>query len=129
MPQFDGLFDYQDNVRPAYFAFKLLSRLAGERLRLTSTHRSVHGLAAHDEQLQMWTLVLWNFSGATVQARLDLAGLPKQMRTRHIVLDATAPGSDENTRLRPEPFATLKAGDQRLAVPLDPWAVHYWSFE
>ena len=44
MPQFDGLFDYQNQIRPAYFTFKLLSRLAGERLRLTSTHPAVHGL-------------------------------------------------------------------------------------
>src|SRR5205807_9510422 len=29
MPQFDGLFDYQNHVRSAYFAFKLPSRLAG----------------------------------------------------------------------------------------------------
>jgi len=26
MPQFDGLFDFQNNIRPAYFTFKLLSR-------------------------------------------------------------------------------------------------------
>jgi hypothetical protein len=129
MPQFDGLFDYQDNVRPAYFAFKLLSRLAGERLKVASTHAAVHGLAARDEQLRMWTLVLWNFSGSPVQAQLWLAGLPKAMRVRHIVLDAAAAGNDENARLRPQPFTSLKAGDQRLAVPLEPWAVHYWSFE
>jgi hypothetical protein len=129
MPQFDGLFDYQNNVRPAYFTFKLLSRLAGERLQLTSNHAAVHGLAARDDQLRMWNLVLWNFSASPVQAELSLAGLPKDMRVRHIVLDATAPGSDENTRLRPEPYTGLQAGDHRLAVPLEPWAVHYWSFE
>jgi hypothetical protein len=32
MPQFDGRFDFQNNVRPAYFTFKLLSRLTGQRL-------------------------------------------------------------------------------------------------
>jgi hypothetical protein len=128
-PQFDGLFDYQDNVRPAYFAFKLLARLAGERLMVASTHPAVHGLAARDEQLRIWTLVLWNFSGSPVAAELTLGGLPKEMRVRHLVLDAAAPGSDETARLRPEPLTSLKAGDQRLAVPLEAWAVHYWSFE
>ena len=34
MPQFDGLFDYQGTVRPAYYAFKLLSRLTGNRLEV-----------------------------------------------------------------------------------------------
>ncbi len=129
MPQFDGLFDYQGNVRPAYFAFKLLSRLAGERLKVASTHGAVHGLAARDERLRMWTLVLWNFSGSPVEAQLSLAGLPKDMRVRHIVLDAAAAGNDENARLRPDPFTSLKAGDECLAVRLEPWAVHYWSFE
>ena len=36
-PQFDGLFDYQNQIRPAYFTFKLLLALAGERLRVSST--------------------------------------------------------------------------------------------
>ena len=51
MPQFDGLFDYQNNVRPSYFAFKLLSRLTGDRLRVDSSLATVHGFATHDEQV------------------------------------------------------------------------------
>jgi hypothetical protein len=129
MPQFDGLFDYQDHVRPAYFAFKLLSRLAGQRLKVASTHAAVHGFAAHDEQLRMWTLVLWNFSPSPIEAELLLTGLPQEMRLRHLVLDAQAAGNDENARLRPEPFTRLKGGDRRRIVPLEPWAVHGWSFE
>jgi hypothetical protein len=129
MPQFDGLFDYQNQVRPTYFAFKLLSRLAGERLRLTSNHSAVHGFATHDEQLRMDNLVLWNFSATPVQVELSLVGLPEATRSRHLVLDATAASSDENTRLRPEPFINLKKGDQSLSVLLEPYAVHYWSFE
>jgi xylan 1,4-beta-xylosidase len=129
MPQFDGLFDYQNNIRPAYFTFKLLSRLAGERLRLTSSHPAVHGLATHDAQMRMQNLVLWNFSASPVEVELLLAGLGKDTRIRHIMLDAMAPSHDENARLRPEPFANLKKGDRRLTLKLDPYAVHYWSFE
>ena len=62
MPQFDGLFDYQNTPRPSYFAFKLLSRLAGERLELTSSHSAVHGFATRDDQLRMFNVMLWNFS-------------------------------------------------------------------
>lgn len=129
MPQFDGLFDYQNHIRPSYFAFKLLSRLHGERLRVTSSHPNVHGFASHDEQLRMWNLVLWNFSGSAVQVDLALRELPEEMRSRHIVLDAVTGNDDENTRLRPEPFRNLKAGEQQLQVLLEPWALHYWSFE
>lgn len=128
-PQFDGLFDYQNQIRPAYFAFKLLSRLAGERLRVTSTNDKVHGFATHDPQLQMHNVMLWNFSAEPAQVELSLEGVPKNMRVRHIVLDATGAGADENQRLRPEPLRDLKAGSQKLSLALDPWAVHYWSLE
>jgi hypothetical protein len=129
MPQFDGLFDYQNQVRPAYFVFKLLSRLAGEQLRLTSTHPAVHGFATHDEQLRMHDLMLWNFSSSPVPLELAFKDLPRDVRIRHIVLDATTASSDENVRLRPEPFTNLKHGDQRLSLTLEAYAVHYWSLE
>jgi xylan 1,4-beta-xylosidase len=129
MPQFDGLFDYQNRTRPAYFTFKLLSRLAGDQLRVTSSHASVHGFAAYDPQLLMHNLVLWNFSREAVKLDLQLTSLPKDMRSRHIVLDATSPGDDENSRLRPEPFKKISAGNQTILVELEPYAVHYWSFD
>ena len=53
MPQFDGLFDYQNRVRPSYFAFKLLARLTGNRLKLESSDKVVHGFATHDEKYQI----------------------------------------------------------------------------
>ena len=128
-PQFDGLFDYQNQVRPAYFAFKLLSRMAGERLRVDSTSDRVHGFATHDPQLRMHNLMLWNFSSEPADVEVSLKALPKEIRARHIVLDATGPGVEENQRLRPEPLQTLKAGDHKLSLKLEPWAVHYWSLE
>jgi hypothetical protein len=129
MPQFDGLFDYQNQVRPAYFAFKLLSRLRGQRLRLSSDHPSLHGFATQDEQLRMQNLVLWNFSTSAVQVELSLKGLAQDTRYRHIVLDAASASGDENARLRPKPFTNLKKGDQEIAVQLEPYGMHYWSFE
>lgn len=129
MPQFDGLFDYQNNVRPSYFAFKLLSRLQGDRLAVTSNHPRVHAFAAHDDLLRMDNLVLWNFSDEPVQLELTLAGFQKNMRSRHIVLDAQTANNDENARLRPDPFAPIPKGNQRLSLKLEPYAIHYWSFE
>jgi xylan 1,4-beta-xylosidase len=128
MPQFDGLFDYQNSIRPSYFAFKLLSRLRGERLGIRSDNPNVHGFAAWDEAMRMYNLVLWNFSRGNVETTLVLGGLPRQMRTRHLVLDAATPSSDENARLRPEPFAKIEPG-QRLPLVLEPYAIHYWSLE
>ena len=129
MPQFDGLFDYQNHVRHAYFTFKLLSRMRGDRVRLSSDHPAVHGFATHDERMRMQNLLLWNFSNASVPAEISLTGHVRDLRVRHIVLDASGPGEDENARLRPDPYATLNKGDQTWHLQLEPYAVHYWTFE
>ena len=129
MPQFDGLFDFQNRVRPAYFTFKLLSRLHGQRLQVTSTNPSVHGFATYDEQLLMYNLVLWNFSGSVVELNLMLQGLPNGLRARHVVLDPISGSDDENVRLRPEPIVDVKQGNRTIRVHLEPYAVHYWSFQ
>lgn len=84
MPQFDGLFDYQNNIRPAYFAFKLLSRLAGDQLKVTSTHPAIHGFATRDDRLLMENLLLWNFSDQPVSVAVSFAGLTQNRRARHI---------------------------------------------
>jgi hypothetical protein len=129
MPQFDGLFDFQNNVRPTYFAFKLLSRLTGERLRLESSTPSVHGFMTHDEKLQVHNLLLWNFLGSPIEVELHIEGLPKDVRVRHLVLDAVSNSNDENARLRPAPPSEMKKGDHRLKVQFEPYAVKFWSFE
>jgi xylan 1,4-beta-xylosidase len=129
MPQFDGLFDYQDNVRPAYFAFKLLSRLQGDRLPLESNSTPIHGFATHDEQLKMENLLLWNFSGEPIDLEIAFEELPRDYRIRHITLDASTASADENARLRPEAPATLKKAEPNLHLTFEPYSVHYWSFE
>lgn len=129
MPQYDGLFDFENAVRPAYFAFKLLSRLKGERLRLVSEHPSVRGFFARDEVLGLWNLLLWNFSAEPAEAEISLEGIPKDLRVRPIALDAAAPGGDESSRLRHGPGAEWKAGDARVPVAFGPWEVRFWSME
>ncbi|MGC8834618.1 MAG: GH39 family glycosyl hydrolase [Armatimonadota bacterium] len=128
-PQFLGLFDYQNRIRPAYFAFKLLSRLSGTRLSLVSSRSSIHGFAAFDEKLNMYNLLLWNFSNSAVSVELSLLGLPKRLQVRRITLDAETPSDEENMRLRPEPPTALQEGDQKLSIRFEPYEVHYWSFE
>jgi len=128
MPQFDGLFDYQNRVRPAYFAFKLLSRLAGERLQVESTAPTVHAFATQDDALRMCNLLLWNFSSSPTTIELRLNDLPKR-RSRHVVLDAVAPTDDENQRLRPDPYRNIPEKNHTMTLSLEPFAIHYWSFE
>ena len=127
--QFSGLIDYQNQIRPAYYTFKLLSRMAGNKLQVNSGNDNVHGFATHDPKLQMHNMMLWNFSDKPVTVKLSLEMLPKDMRVRHIVLDATGSGLEENQRLRPDPFIKIQKGNQSLTVKLEPWGVHYWSLE
>lgn len=129
MPQFDGLFDFQNTVRPTYFAFKLLSRLTGDRLALQSSDARVHGFATYDAQYRMSNVLLWNYSDAPVEIELELDGLPADRLMRHITLDALAPSGDENARLRPDAPARIAAGTHRLKVTLESYGVQFWSFE
>jgi hypothetical protein len=128
MPQFDGLFDYEDQVRPAYYAFELLSRLAGNRAEVRSDDPAVHAFASRDSELRCDNLLLWNFSNETNQVAITLNGLDSRTRLRHITLDALTPSVDENARLRPEPFVPVQKNGT-INVRLEPYAVHYWYFE
>ncbi|RZK47025.1 MAG: hypothetical protein EOO94_01555, partial [Pedobacter sp.] len=127
--QFSGLIDYQNNLRPAYFTFKLLSRMAGNKLKVTSESDKVHGFASHDPKLDMHNMMVWNFSDTARTVKINLKDLPKKMRIRHMILDATPGALDENQRLRPDPFVYLEKGTREISLTLEPWAVHYWSFE
>jgi hypothetical protein len=129
MPQADGLFDFQGRVRPAYFAWKLLSRLTGDRLRLDIPASAVHGLASYDQKYRIYSLLVWHFSASPTEIELSVEGLPGAMLMRQITLDAAAPSDDENARLRPEAPANIPRAPHRQRVRLDPYGIRFWSFE
>lgn len=131
MPQFDGLFDFQDNVRPAYFTFKLLSRLTGERLHAASTGSNVHALAARDDRYSAYryNVLLWNFSGSPAQVEMVLKDVAGRLRAKPIVLDAATPSNDEIARLRPEGSFEIKPDQPAIRTSLEPYGVRFWSFE
>jgi hypothetical protein len=128
-PQYDGLFDYQNTIRPAYFTFKLLSRLTGERLRVTSASDAIHGLATWDEYLQLYNVLVWNYSTSPARVRLILADAPGNLTARPLVLDAATANNDENARLKVERPIDLTPDKTDLAAPLEPYGVRFWSIE
>lgn len=129
MPQFDGLFDYQNTPRPSYFVFKLLSRLAGERLQLTSSHSAVHGFAARHDQLRMFNVMLWNFSTNATEVEVTFADLPRDLRVRHLTLDAAAASNDENIRLRARAPMRVTKGQHSFRTAFEPYGVQFWMLE
>jgi len=128
-PQYDGLFDYQNVIRPAYFTFKLFSRLTGERLRVTSASQTIHGLASWDEYLQLYNVLVWNYSTSPARISLNLADAPGNLTARPIVLDAVTTSNDENARLKSERPIDLIREKANLEAPLEPYGVRFWSIE
>lgn len=128
MSQFDGLFDFQNRVRPSYFVFRLLSRLTGDRLPLESTDSSVHGFATHDAMLGSYQVMLWNFSTSPARLRVSLEGAP-DLILRQLSLDAAGAIDDENARLRPLPATRLRELRTPFPVELEPYGVVFWSLE
>jgi len=128
-PQYDGLFDYQDAVRPTYFVFKLLSRLTGERLSLNSSSEAVHGLASWDEKLQLYSVLVWNFSSSQVRVDMALSDMQGRFTARPIILDATTTSNDENSRLKTESPVEIGRDKVGLNVTMEPYEMRFWSIE
>jgi hypothetical protein len=127
--QWDGLFDYQNRVRPSYYAFKLLSRLTGERLRLDSPDAAVHGFATWDPRMLVYNVLLWNYSAAPVRVDLAIEGAPANLTLHQLFLDAAAPSDDENARLRPLPSRKFNQGPIRIQVDLGAYGISFLGLE
>jgi hypothetical protein len=129
MPQYDGLFDYQSTIRPAYFAFKLLSRLSGDRLNFQTSDPAVHGFFTYDPLYLTNNLLIWNFSAKPVKVTIDAQDAPGKLLMRPELLDGMAASSDENARLRPLDPSTINSGAFHTEVELGPYGIAFWSFE
>jgi hypothetical protein len=128
-PIYLGLFDYTNQVRPAFFLFRLLERLTGDRLAVDSDSTNVHGLASVDKSLGMTSILLWNYSDQPTEVDLHLNNIPMDATARLYRLDATGASSDYNARLRPQPVEELQKGDRRLSLRLEPWGISFLSVE
>jgi hypothetical protein len=123
-----GIFDFQNVIRPTYFLFRLMSRLAGERVKLETTDSAVHGLAAYDSTLEVYSLLLWNFSESAARAGLTFEGAPSDLTAHRVVLDAETPSNEEFARLRQEePINLTHAGGMRASIDLQPYQVIFWA--
>jgi hypothetical protein len=127
MPQYDGLFDFQNEVRPAYFAFKLLSRVTGQRVHVEA--EGVHALAAFDPEYEMENVLVWNFSGASARTTIEFRGLPGKTKVERVKLDARAPLPDETSRLKFQNPANLSPQDNKREVILEPYGIELWFFK
>lgn len=89
-PQYDGLYDNQGRVRPAYHAFKLLSLLKGNRLPVSGTNAEVKALAArngNDIHAVIWSFPTRPKPDESVEVHVSFVGI-KSGRFRLSRLDA-----------------------------------------
>jgi len=129
MPQYDGLFDYQNTVRPAYFAFKLMSRLTGDRRQVESSDPAVHAFLTYDKTYGLFSLLIWNYSAESAKVRLDAAALTGKLVAKRRLLDAASPSDDENSRLQPQNDLTLEPAALPVEWTLPAYGVEFWSLE
>ncbi len=122
-----GLFDIQNRVQPSYFAFRLLSRLTGVRVRLESSDAVVHGLASYDETLGAYGVLLWNFSKKPVQVEVTVDGGPANLRVERVTLNVRAPANPGYAPMYPQAPLRLTASNKRASTDLDPYGIVYWS--
>jgi hypothetical protein len=129
MPQYSGLFDYQNVMRPAYFSFELLSRVTGERLQADSDSDNVHAFLSYDKEYQIYNLLFWNFSPMPVTVTLNAQGLQETLVAKRRLLDAASPSGDENSRLKPLDDITLSPESATTVITLQPYGIESWWME
>ncbi len=123
MPQYDGLFDQEGRVRPAFFAFKLLKLMRGERLQVTGTKPGLGALAATNGPWM--NLIFWSFpekgeSGDT-KVTVDFSPMPKG-QVRLVRLNPTVPVNNLE-QISNEPIN--RKASHLLTVELHPYHI-YW---
>jgi len=129
MPQYSGLFDYQNVMRPAYFTFELLARVTGDRLEADSNDDTVHAFLSQDKSYKYYSLLFWNFSPTPVTVKLDAQNLSEPLVAKRRLLDAESPSEDENARLRPLPDVKVEPGTRPIEILMGPYSIQSWSLE
>jgi len=129
MPQYSGLFDYQNVMRPAYFLFELLARVTGDRMAAATDDDAVHAFFSYDKTYRVYNLLFWNFSASPVTIKLLEHGQGGVLVVKRRSLDAESPSEDENARLHPLPDMELDPNAAPMEIQLKPYGVETWTLE
>ena len=99
-----GLFDFQGMMRPAYFVFKMMGRMTGDFVRVSSGSPAVNAFAAYDDGKQVLHVLAWNFAPQAprpARVSLRIGGLArKTWNLKRYDLDVHGTSAMENDRLR-----------------------------
>lgn len=98
-----AVFDSQGNARPVYYAFKMLSRLAGRRAAVGYSGGNARALAAYDAENDSVAVLVWNFAKAECRAEKVRLAIKVKRGVYSLCeyrLDAKCPGNTEDERLK-----------------------------
>jgi hypothetical protein len=99
-----GLFDFQGVLRPAYFVFKMLGRMSGDFIQVSSDSPAVKAFASYDAWMQVLHVLAWNFSRETPPASRVSLGVKnlrkKAWNYKRYMLDVHGASNMENDRMR-----------------------------
>lgn len=121
MPQYDGLFDNQGRVRPAWFAFQLMSLIQGQKLEVSGSADPIRVFAAKNRSWHH--VVFWNYPSGASKEKVDVTlQLPEKGRGQYRLMKLNAERAVNNLEvIRHGGMAELKTAP--LRIELEPYGI------
>jgi hypothetical protein len=120
MPQYSALFDHHGRVRPAWYAFRILSRFDGPRYKVDGENGAIRAIAGDHDGYK--NLLIWRYEDGgdeEVEVRAKLSGVGSRY-TRLVKLDAESPLNNIKV------VRTMRADKTaEVSIRLKPWDI-YW---
>lgn len=126
MPQYSALFDHHGRVRPAWYAFRLLSRFEGPRVPVEGETGGIRAIAVREASRQH--VLVWRFEpadGTEIDVTVKLSHLDGR-RVRVVALDAAAPVNNLQVL---QLISTKTAEEKPISIRLKPWDIHWIEIE
>jgi xylan 1,4-beta-xylosidase len=127
--QRDGIFDFQGMMRPAYFVFKMLGKMTGDFVRVSSGSGAVKAFATRNRERETYHILAWNFELKTPPSRrvkLSVKNLEyKEWNYMRYSLNMKTESSMENDRmiLEKETRGSMSGVEDDFDIP--PYGIHF----
>ncbi len=125
MPQYSALFDHHGRVRPAWYAFRLLGQLEGDRYPVVGEAGDIRAIAGEGDGRRH--VIVWRYGGENGAATVDVQPRLRpdsKGACRIVALDAAAPVNN----LKVLYFGRMRDLD-RQTLTLRPWDVRWIETE
>jgi hypothetical protein len=122
-PQYDGLYDNQGHVRPAYYAFKLLSLIKGQQLAISGAGSDVKGFAVKSGA--QINVVVWNFPSSGPEVSQEVTFRFPANKTGQFRVTRLAPASPFNQLELERQGNIAELQDRPIRFTLRPYEIRW----